>query len=104
MTVFAPGPVSMPKMLGQWFVLNLVVSLFAAYVAAHTLPMGAGGASYLTVFRITGTIGFIAYAFGKVGDAIWFGVPWRSVGFQVFDALLYGLMMGGAFGWLWPRG
>lgn len=104
MTVFRPGPMSMPKMLGQSLALNLAVSFFAAYVAAHALAMGVDAAPYLTVFRVVGTIGFMAYAFGKAYDSIWFGMPWKSYGYVVFDSLLYGLLMGGAFGWLWPRG
>jgi hypothetical protein len=100
LTVFAPGPMNMGKLLGQWFAFNVVVSFFAAYVAAHAL---AAGTPYLTVFRVVGTIGLMAYGFGVTGDTIWFGRPWRSWRLAMLDALIYGCVMGGTFGWLWPR-
>lgn len=34
---------------------------------------------------------------------IWFGKPWKSYALHATDALVYGLLMGGMFGWLWPR-
>lgn len=95
-----PGPPTMGPMLLQWFGYTLVVSLFVGYVAAHAIPAGA---SYLDVFRIVGTVGFLAYAAGQVPAAIWMGKPWTVAGKEVFDGLLYGLVTAGAFGWLWPR-
>lgn len=103
MRVFRPEPMNMGKMLTQSFILNVVISFFTAYVAAHTLTIGAGAPPYLTVFRITGTIGFMTYALASAYESIWFGRPWRSYGYDVIDGLLYGLVMAGAFGWLWPR-
>ncbi len=96
----APGIPSMGPMLGQWFVLNLVVSVFVAYVASATLP---NGTDYLKVFQVTGCTGFMAYAIGELPGAIWMGKPWRVAIKDAADGLIYGLMMGGAFGWLWPR-
>jgi hypothetical protein len=107
---FAEGPVamlwvcpngmpSMGRMLGQWFMLNLVVAVLTAYVAANTLVTGAAGAH---VLRVTAAVGFMAYAVGSVSDGIWFGKPWRAVGKDLADALLYGFAGGAAFAWLWP--
>jgi hypothetical protein len=100
MNVLRLGVPSMGKYLTQWFILNLVVSLFIAYVAAHAIPRGA---EYLHVFRIVGAVGFLAYAAGQLPAAIWMGKPWRVAWKEVFDGLLYGLVTAGAFGWLWPR-
>jgi hypothetical protein len=94
------GRMGMGKSLGQWFVFSLVVSLFVGYVASHTLPAGT---DYLEVFRVAGTIGFLAYAAGQLPAAIWMGKPWSIAWKEVFDGLLYGLVTAGAFGWLWPR-
>jgi hypothetical protein len=77
-----------------------VVSFFVAYVASHTLEPGA---PYLRVFRIAGATAFLAYAAGQVPAAIWMGKPWAVAIKEVFDGLLYGLVTGGAFGWLWPH-
>ena len=42
----------------------------------------------------------LSYAFG-IPDSVWFGKPWSSFYKQCFDALVYGCLMGGVFGWLW---
>ena len=95
-----PGPFTMGPALTQWFLFTLMVSLFVAYVAAHSIPPGA---QYLHVFRIVGAVGFLAYATGQLPAAIWMGKPWSVAAKEVFDGLLYGLVTAGTFGWLWPR-
>jgi hypothetical protein len=94
------GMTGMGPMLGKWFVFNLVVAFFVAYVGAHTLPIGT---SYLTVYRVVGTITFLAYAGGEVPPAIWMGKPWGAALKDAGDGLLYALLVAGAFGWLWPK-
>ena len=94
------GAYGMGPSLIQWFGFTVVVSFFVAYVASHAVPAGS---SYLEVFRIVGTVGFLAYAMGQLPAAIWMGKPWAVAGKEVFDGLLYGLVTAGAFGWLWPR-
>jgi hypothetical protein len=91
---------NMGPMMMKSLVFNIVVAFFAAYVAHHAL---ASGAEYLKVFRIVGTVGFMAYGFGTVPDSIWFGKPWKSWFLHAADSLVYGLLMAGTFGWLWPR-
>jgi hypothetical protein len=58
---------------------------------------------YLQVFRVAGTVAFLAYSGAHVPGAIWFGRPLGSALKEVADGLLYGLLTAGAFGWLWPR-
>jgi hypothetical protein len=99
MLVRKPGAFSMGPYLGQWFVLNLVIAVFCAYLASRTLVPGT---EYLQVFRVTGTTAFLAYAAGGWASGIWMGIPWSSVWKATFDALLYGLVTGGVFGWRWP--
>lgn len=94
------GAYGMGPSLIQWFGYTVVVSFFVAYLASHTVPVGS---SYLQVFRVVGTVGFLAYAMGQVPAAIWMGKPWAVAGKEVFDGLMYGLVTAGAFGWLWPR-
>lgn len=72
----APGAPNMGKNLGIWFVYS--------------------------VFRITATVAWAAYGFATISESIRFARPWSQSMKQVFDALLYGLVTGGAFGWLWP--
>jgi hypothetical protein len=97
--VLPSGPPAMGKSLGTWFVYCLVVSLFSAYVAGRTLDPGT---DYLAVFRIVGTVAFMAYALGEAANSIWRGQLWGSTFKHMFDGLVYGLVTAGTFGWLWP--
>ncbi len=101
MTVMPNGPMSMPKSLAQWFIYVVVVSILAAYVAGATLPAGA---PYLGVFRVAGTTAFAAYAVGLWQQSIWYSRPWSATAKGTLDGLIYGLLTGGTFGWLWPMG
>jgi hypothetical protein len=90
---------SMGRNLVKWFLYSIVIALFAAYVASLTLPAGA---PYMTVFRVTSTVAFASYALALWQNWIWYS---RGVGYTVrttIDGLVYALLTGGAFGWLWP--
>ena len=95
-----PARFSFPKTLGLYLVYLLVISTFIAYVAAVTL---AAGMPFGYVFRVVGSAGILAYAFGTVSDAIWYGKPWSVVAKFVIDGVIYGLVTGAIFGWLWPH-
>lgn len=99
MTVLPKGMTPMGGLLGKWFVFNLVVSLFAAYLASRVL---ATGTPYLTVFRVTATIVFAGYGLGVWPQAIWYGKSTTATVKATFDGFLYALVSGGVFGWLWP--
>ena len=101
MTVIPNGPMSMSKSLVQWFLCTVVVSIFAAYVASATL---AADAPYLAVFRVAGTVAFVAYAVGLWQQSIWYSRPWSTTMKHTLDGLIYGLLTGGTFGWLWHAG
>jgi len=100
LTVFDNGVPVLPKFLGQWFVFCLIVSFFVAYLTGHTV---APGLTYLQVFRVAGTAGFLAYGLGHLSTGIWKGQPWSVTLKEVVDGLIYGLLTAGTFGWLWPR-
>ena len=100
LTIHPLGRPKMPKFLGQWFGYCLLINFFVAYLAGHTLPPGT---HYLQVFRVVGTAGFLGYGLGSVSNGIWKGQPWSMVAKEVFDGLIYGLLIAGTFGWLWPR-
>jgi len=99
LTVRPNGPPSIGRNLAQWFLLSLLVSFVAAYVARHTLSPGSPG---LEVMRITGTVAFVAYGFGYFQDSIWKGIPWSNSLRGLLDAALYALATGLVFRWLWP--
>lgn len=90
---------NMGKPLIQWFIFCLLVAFFGAYVASVTLAAGTAGAQ---VCRVVATVSFMAFGFGTIPYAIWFGEPWKSIGKALVDALIYGFIAGGVFAWLWP--
>ena len=99
MTEMKGGQQNMGANLVQWFIYCVVVGVFAAYIAGHAL---APGADYLEVFRFAGCTAFIGYSLAMVQDAIWLNRNWGSTLKSMFDGLIYGLITGGTFGWLWP--
>jgi len=103
LTVMPRGKMSMGAMMAKSLVVNWVVSFFIAYVAWHAFEHRVAPPSYLGVFRVTGAIGFMSYAFASLQDSVWFSRPWKSWCLQAVDAVLFGLLIGGTFGWLWPR-
>ena len=99
MTVLPPGhPLMRPRQLVQWFVYCLVVGLLAAYVTG--LAVGPD-AEYMAVFKIASTTAAMGYALAHAQDAIWTFQSWAATARSMFDGLVYGLVTGGAFGWLW---
>ena len=99
MTVFPAGDIQMGGQLAQWFVFALVVGLFAGYVASRALPAGA---PYMEVFQITSTVAFVGYGLALWEISIWYRRQWGTTLRSNIDALIYALLTGGAFGWLWP--
>ena len=98
-TILENGPPPIGRNLVLTVAFYLVVSTIVAYVASRSL---APGADYLTVFRFTGTVAWLAYGFAVIPDAIWFGRPWSNTFKVLMDALIYALLTAGVFGWLWP--
>ena len=100
LTMRKPGPPTMRKPIAMSFVYYVVISIAVAYVTGRTL---APGADYMRVFQIAGTVAMLAYGGAFFQAAIWFGRPWGPTLKEVGDAIVYGLLTAGAFGWLWPR-
>lgn len=93
-------PNGIPQMGGKlllMFVYNLLVAILCAYFVSRT---ASPDADYLGIFRIAGTVAFTAYGFAYIQESIWFGRSWSLTGKTFLDALIYGLLVGGAFGWL----
>ena len=94
------GEWAMGKRLTQWFIYLIVVGIFAGYVAGRALGPGA---PYGQVFRFVGTVAFAGYGLGLWQNSIWYNRSWATTLKSNFDALIYGLLTAGTFGWLWPR-
>jgi len=94
------GPSAMGKHLLLWFVYSLVIGVLTAYLTGRTL---GADTHYLQVFRVAGTVAFVAYAGAEPIASIWKGMKWSATLRNMFDGLLYALVTAGAFGWLWPN-
>ena len=100
LTILPNGVPNMGKNLGRVFVFYLVVGVMVAYLVTRTVEPGA---PYLAAFRVAGTTAWLAYSFGPIQDAIWFGKPWSHVWKNMGDGLIYALFTAGIFGWQWIR-
>ena len=99
MTVMQPGEMRMGGRLAAWFLFCVIVGVFSGYLTSRALPAGA---PYLEVFRFAGTVAFAGYALALWENTIWYSRAWTTTLKSTIDGLVYGLLTGGAFGWLWP--
>ena len=100
LTLKQPGPPAMGGSIAMSFVYYIIVSTAVAYVTGRTL---APGTDYMHVFQIAGTVAMLTYGGAFFQAAIWFGRPWGPTLKEVGDAVVYGLLTAGVFGWLWPQ-
>jgi len=96
-TIIPSGLPTMGGKLSKMFAYNLIVAIVCAYFVSRT---AAPDADYLAVFRISGTVAFVAYGMAYIQESIWFGRPWSATVKTFLDALIYSVLTGGAFGWL----
>jgi hypothetical protein len=99
-TVMENGPRSMATPMVSWFVYLIVVAAFVACLAQMALPAGA---EYMAVFRYVAPATFLAHAAGLWPQSIWYHRRVSTTIKMTVDALIYGLLTAGVFGWLWPR-
>ena len=99
LTVLPNGPMTIGKSLGMWFGYSLVVGAIAGYTAGLTLGPDA---DYRVVFRIVSTVAFCGYSLAILQSTIWWYRSWGYTLRTMFDGLVYALLTGGIFGWLWP--
>jgi hypothetical protein len=100
LTLAPRAPMNMGRSMALSFLVFLAVAFLAAYVGWHSL---GAHARYRAVFRVVGTIGTLSFGVGSIFNSIWYHRPWRAYLSDAIDALLFGLVMAGVFGWLWPR-
>jgi formate hydrogenlyase subunit 4 len=91
------GCMNIGRSLGQWFLFCLVISVFVGYLTG--LAKGPGASD---VFRVATTVAVLGHCFTSVCDSIWKGIAWSTTAKFVFDGVLYALVTGATFAWLWP--
>ena len=89
--------------VGMWvFLLTEILffgGLFAAYMASRTL---SAGTEYMQVFRIVATAAFMGYSLALAQNSIWYMKSWGATSRSMIDGLVYAMLTGGVFGWMWP--
>lgn len=93
-----------PSMIGT-FCVNLAVSITIGYLAwvalGSAVVEGGPRLTFLSVFQVTGTAGILAYGFSHIPSALWFGASKRAIAMNIIDGVVYGLITGAIFAWLW---
>jgi hypothetical protein len=93
------GPPSMGGSLLQWFTFNLIVAMLAGDISLQLYGIQTNPAN---VAQMVGILGFLTYAGSNVQAGIWMGKPWGAVLKEILDGLIYAVVSGLAFWWLWP--
>ena len=91
--------VSMARPLILWFVYVLVISA----VAGHLAFTGNHDDSRY-IFHNVALASFLAYAAGLWQQTIWFRKPALTTFKATFDGLIYAVVTGVIFMYLWPKG
>ena len=99
LVVMPNGPMQMGRSLVQWFVYSLVIGILVAYAGYHAFEGSAPGFS--TIFRVLGTVAALAYGISAIHNYIWRGQPGVICAKFVFEGVVYGLVTGAIFAWLW---
>jgi hypothetical protein len=94
------GDFKMAGRLTQWFAFCLVVSVFSGYLAGLSLGPGV---PYLRVSQVASCAAFMGYGLAAVPASVWYSKSWATTAKTLVDALIYGFVTGGTFGWLWPH-
>jgi hypothetical protein len=81
MTVMPGGEITMGPQFIQWFLFSVLIGITAAYISGRAL----------------------GYSLAAWPMSIWYKRSWGTTLRLSLDGLIYALLTGGFFGWLWPR-
>lgn len=105
------GEMNMGMNMLLTFLYYLVTSAVIAYLGWAALPHGSstpaapenGAPMFWKVFQVLGTAGILAYCFASFPNDIWFQKKRRAMAMDWIDGIVYGLITGVIFAWLWPK-
>lgn len=100
MTVMPNGMQPMGPIFVRWFIYLLVIAAATACIASRFLAPGDNSRS---VFHYTAAMTFLAYGMALPQASIWFHKKWSTTLKGMFDAVIYGVVAGLTFMWLWPQ-
>ena len=90
---------SFARNLALTFLFYIVVGIFVGYITSLARDPGA---PFLSVFRVAGAVGVLAYCAGGIPNALFFGKPLRFILTDLIDGIVYGVITGLIFAWFWP--
>lgn len=93
------GPAKFGRNLALVLGFYLVVGVFVAYLS-HLAR--APGADFMGVMRVAGTAGIAAYCLGGIPHGLFFGRTPRAMAVDCLDGIVFGVLTGVVFAWLWP--
>jgi hypothetical protein len=105
MTVFTKP--NMGANMAGTFVVMLIAAVLTGYLAWHVMgrdPVYAAThyKDFADRFQIVGSIGILTWCFSSLPNMIWFQAGKRSMVNGTVDGVLYGVVTGAVFSWLWP--
>ena len=99
LTVLPPDAYAMGKRLVHWFLYTLVVGVVAGHVASILGP----NADRRLVFHVSALVAFAGYALALWQNSIWYSKKWSTTVKSTIDGLIYAVITGLVFQWLWPH-
>ncbi|MBS0186489.1 MAG: hypothetical protein JSS51_00370 [Planctomycetes bacterium] len=82
------------------FLFYLVTSAMIGYLTWAAFGRGASAGK---IVQVAGTAGILAYCFASFPHDIWFQKKRRAMMMDWLDGIVFGLITGAIFAWLWPR-
>ena len=99
LTVAPPGVPRPGPTMARWLLFTIGVAGVVGVVASRGLPAAAPS---WRIFQVTAIVTWATHGLGVIQEVIWFGRPWSVAAKQTADGLLYGVITGAIFVWLWP--
>jgi hypothetical protein len=89
-----------------WFLYLVVVAALAAHVATGAMihdTVDLRSVDGLRIFHTVALTAFAGYSLALWQLSIWYRRAWSTTLKSTFDALIYAVITGATFMWLWPR-
>ena len=99
MVVLWPTQPNMAMNMVKTILLFLIITTLVGYVGALTL---APGTAFGSVFQVIGLTAVLAHTTGGMLNEVWFTKPLRARLMNLLDGIVYGVVTGLIFAWLWP--
>lgn len=94
------GKMSMASPMIMTFIVNLVIGVVIAFLCLGVMGKGT---EFKVVLHTAGLAAILAHTGASVCNDIWFQESRRAMATKLIDGVVYGVIVGLVFAWLWPR-